>query len=928
MPPEDNQELQQEITYNATLREYMKTLTEHIPTTIEGNYSEFVSSVINLSALTEPYYQAKEDGTPRYLTAEDMVKLSAAYQDVIQKAGNLPKGDKKTITSLQHSMANSIKDLVSDDLAMLLSHKSGEKVTLEDAVTSARIKSLDVGSQELSSTGGSMSSRIPVEYTDSEGKICKGFFTKENNFKPHEFISQTAATLKQKYPEFSALLDRYEKADFRTSLQRLSETLLTEETVGERIFEMSAYMPYATEQLLTKLAESPKYTDFISDFIALQNEYDSTASVFGYGDNWLMLDDGANIDSRNSAMSTMAGLLGMPDIIARAEPMEIVIDGKPVKGTFMENAEGREIHHLDSNDPMANYGPEVYDNATVKKQLSDIQVLDYICGNIDRHEGNFFFRFDESDPKNPKCTGITGIDNDCSFGTVDYINSPFVQIGNMFVKPDDMLVISKSAADAVMSMDRSLMENSLVNYKFTKAELDRCWERIEFMQKAITEDKEYYKDKPVGAVERGHLRIVNDDEWNSYSLDKLSHVTKGDVLYVATNQFATAANLPKIIKEVKEDQKESEQLNTAPTEKKKLEPAHGTLKEKTNLKDPRFADDLTRAKHENLNSLYARLEKTDPWYIRSSDEFAEMKKTLNAMRKINLGNPIDSEKLKQVKELNESLAAQAMSYIALKEGKTDLSDRTIDRLTVANQILETSASLFPDGPRAERNKHGDIVDFAPGTPAAKMFRSWQTKHNKWKREPSDDEYKFLKMTKAKSEELKEMRDSMDLDDRLNDDGLPSSIKAASLAYDKFAGAMQSSLEKGTSFDYHDHLTKMALSDITKFNILSQERMAANNTDSLSTAIKPGFKKGPIETIWSKDNGYTSVSGQLRENEEFKRNTNGISGSNLVEFILKRREIAVARIVTKDILEKSQPQASKQAAPTNQVHKEKENTRNM
>ena len=52
-------------------------------------------------------------------------------------------------------------------------------------------------------------------------------------------------------------------------------------------------------------------------------------------------------------------------------------------------------------------------NANAKQNiyLADMQVLDYLCGNVDRHGANLVYQLDD----NGKIIGIQGIDNDSSF---------------------------------------------------------------------------------------------------------------------------------------------------------------------------------------------------------------------------------------------------------------------------------------------------------------------------------------------------------------------------------------------------------------------------------------------------------------------------------------------------------------------------------
>ena len=56
------------------------------------------------------------------------------------------------------------------------------------------------------------------------------------------------------------------------------------------------------------------------------------------------------------------------------------------------------------------------ENGVLKRQAADLQALDCICGQIDRHMNNVMFQVD---PRTGGIVGLKGIDNDMSFGLSD-----------------------------------------------------------------------------------------------------------------------------------------------------------------------------------------------------------------------------------------------------------------------------------------------------------------------------------------------------------------------------------------------------------------------------------------------------------------------------------------------------------------------------
>ncbi|MBB3042310.1 DUF4157 domain-containing protein, partial [Nocardioides soli] len=97
-------------------------------------------------------------------------------------------------------------------------------------------------------------------------------------------------------------------------------------------------------------------------------------------------------------------------------------DGKSVLGTVLESSKGTKAvdvkYHVagDEKDPGS---VDLYD-PVLQRGLNKLQLLDAICGQLDRHMGNYFVQ----DDGKGNVTGVTGIDLDMAFGSkmtsVDY----------------------------------------------------------------------------------------------------------------------------------------------------------------------------------------------------------------------------------------------------------------------------------------------------------------------------------------------------------------------------------------------------------------------------------------------------------------------------------------------------------------------------
>ena len=156
--------------------------------------------------------------------------------------------------------------------------------------------------------------------------------------------------------------------------------------------------------------------------------------------------DKARIDTKNAGMSIVAELLGCPNVICRAQPMKIRdAKGNLIDGTFMQMAKGVDPNRPTREGQNASKSSLNHTDGRGLESIADLQVIDYICGNVDRHGGNLFYRFDEKG----KFIGGQGIDNDSSFGTkVPQLSKDAVR--RLPVAPN-MGAISKKTAAIIMN---------------------------------------------------------------------------------------------------------------------------------------------------------------------------------------------------------------------------------------------------------------------------------------------------------------------------------------------------------------------------------------------------------------------------------------------------------------------------------------------
>lgn len=220
-------------------------------------------------------------------------------------------------------------------------------------------------------------------------------------------------------------------------------------------------------------------------------------------------DINASVDRRNSAMSDMADLFGMHGLVVHTENYRIKDKktGRTIKGIMMDEAKGIDpSNYTQLEDGIKALDPENVSNSLqLKKDIANLQILDYICGNMDRHGYNYFFKTDE----NGKVCGLLGIDNDTSFGVV---NDPHIQMSG--IAPENMSVIPKSTWEKMQNMSSETMKGMLYGFGLSTEVINKSVKRFEKIKAKIANDQEYFAQKGAlkGELADGRIKVVDDEE--------------------------------------------------------------------------------------------------------------------------------------------------------------------------------------------------------------------------------------------------------------------------------------------------------------------------------------------------------------------------------------------------------------------------------
>lgn len=471
--------------------------------------------------------------------------------------------------------------LASGDLRALNAYDpQREKKSIHDILREGRTITLDVGEQKLSTVGGSVSKRVPLSVNLPDGKKLEGVFTPKDEEtmtqRGERLLKQTIERTRDQAGKrllqnvldgFSAddpkLDDETRRKNYIAFLKRsicqpenptapeitnINDMMID----GKRLATLLGKLadPPMTQEAVLKVCDLNALRDLangIADFVGTALEYDEAG-----------IDPDQRIDNRNAAMTTVSVLLGVPKLVCRSIPLKLRgADGKSAEGTIMDLAEGFDFNNLPPEAEKIEYSAIKTEDMGWLKSVADLQVLDFICGNVDRHRGNMFYQF-EGDP--PKLKGVQGIDNDMDFGTI----VPKKGKGQKRLSGTASInAVSEGMYRKVTSLTPEQLKFALRGHGLSEKELDAAGKRLEEMQSALQKGVDYYEKNPSKSGDRlgikeGLIRVVKDGEWNKvYFQDLIDNPER------EPNLFYRVQDSVKQMKSQRREQATQKELNDA-----------------------------------------------------------------------------------------------------------------------------------------------------------------------------------------------------------------------------------------------------------------------------------------------------------------------------------------------------------------------------
>ena len=482
-----------------------------------------------LIEITDLLYKKQKDDTYPRVSDKGKTALINRYEKAITAAEKYQKGlqeisvqqdGRNQVANTLSELIQHTQDILEKDFNKLLSLRAqNKKFTLPEALENARTKKIDLSNQPIASKGGAISQRLRIKFKNTDGEMMDGYFTESTPAKTVEEELQDAYkklegkvahivdkdTLHTMVSRITEGLSKYGYGDMRNYANRAyeggddlndNETYVSPEHIFDTLIDGNGTQPPIEnkDKLFEGTGLAFELAEYLKEYATIKNKADFQESAG--------ISSPKDIDKRNSAMTSVAALLDMGDLVAYSEPMELIgPDGKIIKGTFMQTAKGDDANASTGKNTFVYPNLVLTETGNVNKQLADLQILDYLCGNIDRHVGNMMYSFDLAHPTSHgfiPCTKIQGIDNDLSFGTLTHgqDNLPLIS---------EMGFISEKTALILSNMTPAVLKTVLRNYNLSEDEMNAAQTRMEDLQNAV-------KNKT--------LKVVKENEWKDlYTFD-------------------------------------------------------------------------------------------------------------------------------------------------------------------------------------------------------------------------------------------------------------------------------------------------------------------------------------------------------------------------------------------------------------------------
>ncbi|MBR4701826.1 MAG: hypothetical protein IKP19_09075, partial [Oscillospiraceae bacterium] len=540
----------------------------------DEHYRAYLEALRQLNALMDDWSRPEgRYGLPRVLDEAGKEALMTAIANTAalgetfladaQRRGDGEKPGKAVL-----GMTEQVQQLLAGDYEMLSAYKPQEaQLSFPELQENARTEIIDLRGQSIRTMSGAQSSRIPMTVVDAEGKRRRGVFTKAQRLNDLERFKQSLEQIAAYYDTPAFKRKQMEDCkSFYLQSGRLDRGLYqTTEDIGDEMIigvmkgrvkgllegfrrlmakekkkvaggaphdadenmllgEFGTYISTDSQQteaflklcgLGLEAALLPDLFERLQDTITKAYAVNAAAPI---NNAMLMLKDGDRLDHRSSAMSAVAALLGVPDLVARSTNMKYLDEnGNPAEGTFTEFAKGLDLMGAHGGKLMTQLSGNPLDSPNgLAASLADLQVLDYICGNVDRHAGNMSYLTN----KEGRITGIQAFDNDSSFGLTRPDKTGGVKL---LPEANKLQVVTKSMAARIKAISPEMLSFVLRGRGLKPEEVEAACLRLQDLKQALNRSREVSRESQVRLLRsQNALAVMDRKSLNQMNLHALA----------------------------------------------------------------------------------------------------------------------------------------------------------------------------------------------------------------------------------------------------------------------------------------------------------------------------------------------------------------------------------------------------------------------
>lgn len=469
-----------------------------------------------------------------------------------------------------------LREFITQDMEALDLYRTNNPMGLEDFLRDAR-QQVFQAPEHMQSVGNVMSSRNVIEANG-----MKGVFTENTNVMDTKSVfgfavSRVTTHLPQNSGDKKYLDELNRLNNAHSTLRGLRGSLSSDDytkvAAGLKGLNLSSEkVPEDTQQKIRGIGEKLRREgcpyrlildnddsktatpDDLAFTIALGEVMASADKIYsanGVLKSDLHVEKDSSVGDRNTAMSIVSDLIYKPDLLARSSDMKMKLNnGTTISGCYMEWAPGTEIGRKMMSQVTGSSAEKknarlVFDTPEMVKEAGDMLTIDYICGNIDRHMGNFYVSMEKGENGVYRVTKMTGIDNDQSFPVVG--PDELRELGGYYPyirNAEDFACMKKSTADAVLALSKEKLTFAL-RHKLTEKEINSAWERTKFLQDQIREGmKQEWEHED--EIRPGKIHVIADDSkaWDVLTLSKVAKLAPQNSFYAQLHRKFVASAVP------------------------------------------------------------------------------------------------------------------------------------------------------------------------------------------------------------------------------------------------------------------------------------------------------------------------------------------------------------------------------------------------